>query len=155
MAYIAALLFMAMLVAADQFSKYLVIKHIFPIGSYSVVHGVLNLTYVENTGAAFGIFPAGGLVFLILSGFIIAGVCVYYVSLPKGGVYKKMRFALVLVLAGAVGNFIDRIRYGYVVDYLHLMFIDFPVFNVADMLIVLGTIFLAVLLFFFVKSEPA
>jgi len=155
MTYIAALFLMALLVATDQISKYLVVKHIFPISTYSVVHGVFSLTYVENTGAAFGIFPGGGVVFLILSVVIVIGICAYYISLPKGGVYKKMRFALILILSGAVGNLIDRIRLGYVVDFLHLTFVDFPVFNVADSLVVCGTIFLAILLFFFVKNEPA
>lgn len=155
MSYIIAILITVSLIALDQASKYFVVKYLFPVGTFNLIQGVFSLTYVENTGAAFGVFEGGRWFFIILSVIIITGICVYYVSLPKGKVYSILRASLVLVVSGAVGNFIDRARQGYVVDFFHVIFFDFPVFNIADICIVTGTITLAILIIFFVKIEPS
>jgi len=148
-----SLLLAAILVAADQITKSLAVKHLIPITTKSVINGFFSLTYAENTGAAFGLLENGRVFFIILTLIILTGICYYYVKLPKDGIYKPMRLMLILIAAGAAGNFIDRVKQGYVVDFFHFTFIDFPIFNCADIYLVTGTIVLAVILIFFVKSE--
>lgn len=136
---IIALLIAAILVAADQFLKVLVVDHLKPIGTIEIIPGWLNLTYVENPGAAFGILANQRWLFISLTA-IIAVVIIGLLF-----VYREHTFcsytASVLILAGGVGNIIDRIRLAYVIDYLHVTFFP-PVFNFADCCVVVGTILL-------------
>ena len=100
---------------------------------------LFRLTHVHNTGAAFGIFPQGSTVFLIIA-LVVSGIIVYYYrQLPHHAVL--LRLALGLQLGGALGNAIDRVRQVYVVDFMHIEFI--PVFNVADLCFVVGVALLA------------
>jgi signal peptidase II len=118
MAVILPVICVALLVAADQISKYYAATYLAPIGTHNLIRGFFSLTYVENTGAAFGLMQGGRLFFIPLTVIVLIAVCFYYISLPKGGRGNKlMRAALVLVMAGAIGNFIDRVRNGYVVDF--------------------------------------
>ncbi|MDR1689609.1 MAG: signal peptidase II [Clostridiales bacterium] len=153
MAIILPVICVALLVAADQVSKYYAATYLAPIGTHNLIRGFFSLTYVENSGAAFGLMQGGRMFFIPLTIIVLIAVCFYYISLPKGGrVNNLMRAALVLVMAGAIGNFIDRVRNGYVVDFFHAIFIDFPVFNLADIFVVIGTFALVILMLFFVKS---
>jgi len=77
----------------------------------------------------------------------------FYIKMPQGKVYKFIRFSLVLIISGAIGNLIDRFLRGYVVDFFHATFIDFPVFNVADIYVVVGSIFMAILVTFFLEDD--
>jgi signal peptidase II len=98
-----------------------------------------TFTYVTNTGAAFGLFPSHGYIFVVVAVIVAVAIAIYYWHMPEGQVLVKI--SLGLQLGGAVGNLIDRLLYGHVVD-----FIDFklwPVFNLADTSIVLGVALLA------------
>lgn len=105
---------------------------------------ILSLTYTTNTGAAFGLFPDHGTLFIIVAVVVITAIIFYYYHLPAG--YGLARFALGLQLGGALGNLIDRVRQGYVVDFVDLNFWplqNWPVFNLADSAIVVGVGLLA------------
>ena len=147
------ILFCAALIALDQLSKYLAYTLLRPVQTVPIINGVFSLTYVENVGAAFGIFEGARWFFLIITVVIVAGIVFYYRKLPKNKAYNKARFALILISSGALGNFIDRLRNGYVVDFLHARFIDFPVFNLADSYVVIGVIFFAILYLFVYKEN--
>lgn len=152
--YIIAAGICVILVAADQASKYLALTRLEPIGSVTLIKNVFALTFVENRGAAFGLLQGARIGFLIATPFILVAMIYYFIKLPYGRVYTFIRAAIVLIVSGAVGNYIDRLFRGYVIDFLHATFIDFPVFNLADIYVVTGTALLAVLLIFFVKDEP-
>ena len=146
-------LLVAVLVAADQLVKYLVVQHI-PLGTHvPFLPYLMDLTYVRNTGAAFSIFRdhtwALALVSLVMSVVLAAALFKGFFRHPFG------RVSLALLLAGAVGNLIDRAMQGYVVDMFNLLFMDFAVFNVADICVVAGGIAAGVYYLFFAdKLEP-
>ena len=146
------------LVGLDQLVKYLVVQNI-PLGEHvPFLPHILDLTYVKNTGAAFSIFSEHTwmltLVSLVLSVVLAAAVWKPFFRHPFG------RTALTLLLAGAVGNLIDRAFQGYVVDMFHVLFMEFAVFNVADICVVVGG-FAAVIYYLFFyetwegKDRPA
>ena len=147
------LLFVLILAVLDQISKYLASVHLMFKEDVVILKNILSLTYHENAGAAFGLFQGGRWFFLIFAVIIIIVICYYYNNLPDGKVYAFIRFSLILILAGAVGNSVDRLINGYVVDFLQFDFINFPIFNVADIFVVCGTFSMAVAVLFFVKEE--
>lgn len=151
--YLIALVVSIILIAVDQITKYIAIQYLKPVGYITLVDGLFSLTFVENGGAAFGIFQGGRWFFIILTSILLVGICVYYYKLPKTRVYSWVRFSLILIIAGAVGNYIDRFRNGYVVDFFQALFIDFPVFNMADIYVVTGTILFTILLLFFIEGN--
>ncbi|HZJ56889.1 MAG TPA: signal peptidase II [Clostridia bacterium] len=129
------------IVLLDRISKYLAIVYLKDIGSIEIIKGVFSLTYVENRGAAFGILQNQRWFFIILT--VVVGIGIIYFMFTQSNIESLLRISLSMILAGAIGNLIDRIRFGYVVDMLHFTLIDFPVFNVADCFVVAGTILLA------------
>ena len=133
----------ALLVALDQITKYLARTLLMGQGTIVLIPGFLGLEYVENTGMAFsaltGFTPLLTVVSLVLS------------LLLAGAIWKK--WMLTLVLAGAVGNLIDRALFGYVTDMIKTLFMTFPVFNVADCCVVVGAFALAGFILFFWKEE--
>ncbi|MEW6577660.1 MAG: signal peptidase II [Chloroflexota bacterium] len=127
----------ALAILADQASKAYVVRHLGLHESWapvSALEQVFRFTHVRNTGAAFGLFPQGGAVFLIIAVIVSAVIIYYYQQVPSGG--WLIRLALGLQLGGALGNVIDRVRLGHVVDFLDVW--RWPVFNVADSCIVIG-----------------
>lgn len=140
------------IIAVDQITKYLAVARLKPEGSIPVIKGVFHLTYIENRGAAFGILQNQRWFFIILTIAISMGIAYYLIT--QSHISLLLRISLCMILGGAIGNLIDRIRFGYVVDMLHFSLIDYPVFNVADSFVVIGTILLAYyLLFLDVKTE--
>ncbi len=125
------------LVALDQFTKYLATTYLMPVGTMPFIPGVMELRYVLNDGAAFSFF-AGKTWFLVgaTSIALIALAAYAFIKKPKN---KLELISLTLILAGGVGNLIDRILYGVVVDFFATTFINFAVFNVADCCVVIGT----------------
>ncbi len=111
-----------------------------------MIPGVFEFSYVENRGAAFGILQNQRWIFLIATLVISLLLLRLYITLPKEKMYHPVRFSLLLILSGAVGNMIDRVGRRYVVDFLYFKLIDFPVFNLADCYVVIGVFLLAVLL---------
>ena len=143
----------------DQFTKKIVtdihngVTAVYVLGD-SFLLDLFGITYVENRGAAFGIMQGGRTFFLIITPIFLAIMIYYYIKLPKDKVNNWVRVSLVLIFAGAIGNFIDRVRDAYVTDFIYFKFIDFPVFNFADVFVVTGTILLGILTLFFIKDEP-
>ena len=128
----------AVLVAFDQWTKSLAVEHLKGQEDISLIPGVLRLHYLENRGAAFGIFQDQRAFLLILTAIIL--VCVCYV------LWK-------MITAGGIGNLIDRVRLNYVVDFIYFSLIDFPVFNVADIYVTVSMFLLLILVLFYYKDE--
>lgn len=142
-----------LLVAVDQITKYIALTQLKPIVSVTFIDGFMDFTFVENRGAAFGIFSGKTWLLLVIS-IIICAVLVWAMTkMPKTKEYRKLRVTFVLILSGAVGNIIDRALRGYVVDFFEFTFIKWPVFNMADIYVVVGTIVMAVIIMFFMKDE--
>ncbi len=132
----------------DQISKLLVLEKLAPIGSYNLIDGVFRFTYVENRGAAFGLLSDSRWIFLTASLLIIVflGFAIY----KFGGKSRVVDICMGLILGGGIGNMIDRVRLGFVVDFIDFYAFDFwkYVFNIADCGVVVGCIlFIAVLIF--------
>ena len=143
----------AILIGLDQAAKYLALINLKPVGSMVFIKGILDLTFVENRGVAFGMFSGQRWFILLLTGLITVALLYYYKKLPKTKEYQLVRMVMILIFSGAIGNMIDRVFRGYVVDFFEFAFIDFPVFNVADIYVVVGVCILAFLILFVIK-EP-
>ena len=144
-------LFAAVIVALDQFTKYLVVANIPLYGDVSFLPGFLRLTYVQNDGAAFSSFRGMQWLFAVI--FIVFTAVLLYEYFKKPmGFTRLERWFIAAIYAGGVGNMIDRLRLGYVVDMIETQFMEFPVFNVADSFITCGCILLIVHLVFWNKE---
>ncbi|MBO4940721.1 MAG: signal peptidase II [Clostridia bacterium] len=132
---------------ADFLTKILAKTHLSGLGSIPLIEGVFHLTYVENKGAAFGIMQGRGLLFVAVAvGFVAV---VLWISVRVKNKPPILNLGISFMTAGALGNMIDRIVYGYVVDFFDFCLIKFPVFNVADIFVCLGAGALAVFFVFF------
>ena len=148
MQYLFMVLFVAGATALDQLTKFLVVENISLYGHVEFIPDVLSFTYVQNTGAAFSSFRGMQWLFLVVFIVFTAGV-VWEFSKKKMPFTTFERWCIAAIYAGGLGNMIDRLRYGYVVDMVKTEFMNFPVFNVADCFITCGCILLLVHLFFF------
>ncbi len=113
---------------------------------------LLNFTYLENRGAAFGILQDNRIFFILLTIVIVAGLVYYFIKNYKTNP-QILNIALAFVISGAIGNFYDRLIQGYVVDFLEFDFIKFPVFNVADIFVTVGSFLIIIYLLFFEESK--
>ena len=151
MHYLLMALFAAVIVAADQFTKYLTVTNIPLYGHVDVLPGVVGLTYVQNTGAAWSSFE--GMIWLFALIFVVFTVAVIWeFSKNRMGFTAFERWCIAAIYGGGLGNMIDRLRMGFVVDMIQTEFMDFPVFNVADCFITCGCIALMIHLVFFNKE---
>ena len=144
-------LFVALILVADQVTKLLVLDKIPLFGQVKAIPGVFHLTYVQNTGAAFSSFQ--GMRWLFVGIFLVLTVVLLVEYFKKPMPFTVFdRFCLAAIYGGALGNVIDRVRLGYVVDMICTDFMDFPVFNIADCFITCGSLLLLVHLIFFNKA---
>lgn len=151
MIYIFMALFAVLAVAADQITKYLTVANIELGGALPAIPGLFDFTYVQNTGAAWSSFEGQHWLFALI--FVaFAAFLVWDFSKKRMGFKPFEQWCLVAVFAGGLGNMIDRLRLGYVVDMIRLQFINFPVFNVADCFISCGCVALLFHLLFFNKE---
>lgn len=139
----------------DQWTKALAVTHLRLQEDIPLIPGVFVLHYLENTGAAFGVLKDRQ-IFFILFTLIVLVFLIYLLfrSLTQGIHTRKRCFyslfwALCFLCAGAIGNLIDRVNTGYVVDFLYIKLIDFPVFNVADCYVTMSIIVIFVIILFF------
>lgn len=147
------ILFIMILVAFDHLTKYLAVMHLKDKQAFKIINGVLELNYLENKGAAFGMLQNQG-VFFIFVAIIVLGVIAYILyKTPNDKKYNLMHVLLSLIAAGAIGNMIDRIRFDYVVDFIYIILINFPIFNVADMYVSFATVILVLALLFYYKES--
>ena len=153
MSNLRAVFFVVLLTIIDQATKLAAINYLRPAGSIPLIPEIFHLTYATNAGAAFGMFQGARWFFVILTVVVLSVMAYYYVKLPHTREYAWVRFCLILICGGALGNFIDRLLKGYVVDFLHVTFIRFPIFNFADIFLVVGTFLLAIIMLFVIKDE--
>ena len=133
----------------DIITKISAVKVLMPISSVEVIKNILSFTYVENRGIAFGMFVGQRVFFIIVSVIILAAVVFVVVKTPKQSRSTFLKLGGALVISGAVGNLTDRIIKGFVVDFIEVQFIDFPVFNIADIAVCIGAAMLIIHFLFF------
>lgn len=151
--YLAALIIALTGIFLDQITKYLAVVHLKEKEAYVLWDQVFQLEYLENRGAAFGMLQ-NQQIFFFFSVILISAVVVwFYFRVPMEKKFLPLRLCAVFIMAGAYGNFIDRLRLGYVIDFFYFKLIDFPVFNVADIYVTISTIVFCLLLFFYYKEE--
>ena len=149
-----SLAFFGLLVAIDQFTKRLIMVNIPVTGDISVIDHVLKIVFVQNTGAAWGIFKNSTVFLAVFSCLVMAFMVFFFFRLDwKVKKHRPLMFICVLVTSGAFGNLLDRLLLKYVVDFIYIELINFPVFNIADCYITIPMIVLAFLLIFYYKDE--
>ena len=137
-----------LLTVFDQITKILSDIYLKNQKPVSVIDGVFELHYLENTGMAWGMLSGARPIFILLTVIVFLIIVYIIYKMPLTKKYIPAFIVLNLIGAGAIGNFIDRLFLGYVRDFLYFKLIDFPVFNVADCYITIGIIILAILILF-------
>ena len=151
--YIIDAVIFVLAVLLDRLTKIFAIYNLKDRPAISVVSGILELQYLENRGAAFGLLK-GQRSFIILVGIIVILACLYVlVKSPGKKKYIMCHVLLSLIVSGAVGNLFDRVMYNYVVDFIYFSFIKFPIFNMADIFITVAAFVLVILLLFYYKED--
>lgn len=141
------------LVLLDQYTKYLAVIHLKDKPAYIIINGVLELNYLENRGAAFGMLQNQKAFFIFVAVVILSVIGYVLFKTPDNKKYRMLHLLLSLIAAGAIGNMIDRIRFDYVVDFIYFVLINFPIFNVADIYVTVSTVALVILLLFVYKEN--
>lgn len=146
-------LFVIILVLIDQFTKYLAMLHLKDKKAFNLIDGVLELNYLENKGAAFGMLQNQRVFFVFVAVIVLSVIAYILYKTPNARKYNLMHILLSLIAAGAIGNMIDRLRLDYVVDFIYFVLINFPIFNVADMYVSFATALLVLALLFYYKES--
>lgn len=141
------------LIFLDRLTKYLAIVRLKGQDSFVILKDVFELTYLENFGTAFGMFQNKKIFILIMGIVFMAIVLWVLVRIPNSKRFLPFHLSVAGILAGGIGNMIDRFQYGYVVDFFSFVLIHFPIFNVADCYIVVSVFFLLVMFLFVYKEE--
>ena len=150
--YVIYLAICAILVALDQITKNLAAAALKGKDNAVWIKNVFELEYCENTGAAFSSFTGKQGFLLAITSIVLILIIFEFVRIPEGKRYAGLRIDFLLIMAGAIGNMIDRIKQGYVVDFIYFVPINFPRFNVADIYVTVGMVLLIILLFFVYKD---
>lgn len=151
--YFAGIAGFIVLFGFDQWTKYLACRSLQGQEAKSVLGDVFVLQYLENRGAAFGMFQKQRVFLVVLTIVILAALIIAFIKIPSIPKFHILRVLAVMLAAGAVGNMWDRIFRGYVVDFLYFKLINFPIFNVADCYVVVSAILAALLIGFYYKEE--
>ncbi|MBE5955609.1 MAG: signal peptidase II [Lachnospiraceae bacterium] len=151
--WITGILSILVLVLLDQYTKGLSVKYLKDQADIPIIKDVFELAYVENRGAAFGMMQNKQTFFIITTILVLGLILWIFHTMPMEKKFLPGRITLVFIIAGAVGNFIDRVSQGFVVDFLYFKLIDFPVFNVADIYVTCAVFVLAFLLLIYYKEE--
>lgn len=151
--WITAIVSVIILVLIDQYTKLLAIRHLKDQASFILIENVFELQYLENRGAAFGIMQNQRIFFVIITVVMLAVIGYFFQVTPKTKKYLPLNISMIVIIAGAIGNFIDRIFRGFVVDFFYFSLINFPIFNVADIYVTVTFFVLVILLFFYYKDE--
>lgn len=141
------------LTAIDLFTKSAAVKSLDGGKRIPLIPGALEFYYIQNRGAAFGIFQDGTLILGVISAVALVALIFIYLRVPGGKKYLPLRLVLIFIAAGAAGNLYDRITLHYVRDFICFSLIDFPVFNVADIYVTCSVFVLAFLILFHYKEE--
>lgn len=143
----------ALLTGFDQLTKFLAVENLKDKADIPLIPNVLYFQYLENRGAAFGIFQDRKIFLVLLTSLILVGVCYVLWKIPADKKYIYLKLLCFLITAGGIGNLIDRVRLDYVIDFIYFAPIDFPVFNVADIYVSVGMVFLFTVVLFYYKDE--
>lgn len=136
---------LAFILVADQLSKMRAVKLVEEQGTHEIIKGLITLTYSENRGGGFGVFQGNTVAFSVVTLVIMAAIFVYLVVAQKQTMW--LRLPLIFLVGGGIGNVIDRLKLGYVRDFVQFSFWpDFPVFNVADNFVTIGAFWLIIVL---------
>ncbi len=150
---VADLVIMAVLVFIDRYTKELAAARLKEADPFKLIQGVFELRYLENRGAAFGMLQNQRTLFIIVGAVFLVVIFFFLVRLPATKKYRLLRLCLVMLGAGAIGNLYDRITLNYVIDFLYFIYIDFPIFNVADIYVTVSAVLLVILFLFIYKEE--
>lgn len=148
-----ALLWIFVLVFIDQVTKFLAKTHLMIKKPITIIENVFELQYLENTGAAFGMLQNQILLFVIITIVTVIVMLYIYGKIPYEKHFTPLRYILIFIMAGAIGNCIDRVVNRYVIDFLYFKLIDFPIFNIADCYVSVSGVLLVLLLLFYYKEE--
>ena len=151
--WIAGLVSVCLLLGLDQWTKYLASAYLAGQHDMILIPGILQLHYLENRGAAFGVLQNQQWIFIILCVLFLAFAVYAYARIPKTKHFFPLNLITVVLVSGAIGNLIDRIRLKYVIDFVYVSVIDFPVFNVADIYVTISAVLLFIYLIFFYKED--
>lgn len=151
--YIIDFIVVAVLIFIDQFTKSLAVAKLMGKDPFVIVDGVFELRYLENRGAAFGVFQNKQWLFLIISAVFLLLLVYVLIKVPATKRYYFFEGVICFIGAGAIGNMIDRAVNHYVVDFFYFSLIDFPIFNVADIYVTCSTVCLGIILLFIFKEE--
>ncbi len=152
MTYIIAIVAVVLGVILDQYTKALAVKHLAD-GPIPIIKDVFELQYLENRGAAFGMLQGQQTFFFIITIITLLLIAILYIRMPHTKHFLPLRICLVAIVAGAIGNMIDRVSLHYVIDFFYFKLINFPIFNVADIYATCASILLIALLIFYYKDE--
>lgn len=141
------------LIITDQATKYFAVLKLKHQPAYSVIDGVLELNYLENRGAAFGLLQNQKVLFLFVGIIFLCAIAYVLIKTPDGRKYTVLHLLLITIAGGAAGNMIDRVRLDYVVDFIYFVYINFPIFNVADMYVTIASAVTFILFLFYYKEE--
>ena len=147
-----AVLCASLLIAMDLITK-TAARRALSGGPIELIPGVFELQYLENHGAAFGILQNQRVFFILITAVFLAAAVFFYVNLPADRRFLPLRVITVFIAAGAVGNFVDRMVFSYVRDFLYFKLIDFPIFNVADIYVTCGAVAFFIFTVFFYKDD--
>lgn len=147
------LVMIAGLIFFDQYTKHWAVVFLKDKPAYNLINGILELNYLENQGAAFGVLPNQKIFFIFVAIVILSAAGYVLLKLPDHKKYTILHFLLSLIVAGSIGNMIDRVRYDYVVDFIYFVRLNFPIFNVADIYATVSAIVLLFLLLFIYKEN--
>lgn len=142
-----------LLISLDQITKWAASVYLKGNHSFPLIKGVFELYYLENRGSAFGLMQGKRFFFIVIAVIVLIILPYIYYQIPISSRFVLLRLDAVLFLAGAIGNAIDRVVRGYVVDFLYFSLIDFPVFNVADIYVTVSAFTLFFLMLFYYKEE--
>ncbi|MDE5716445.1 MAG: signal peptidase II [Lachnospiraceae bacterium] len=147
------LLMIAGLITFDQYTKQWARVYLKDKPAYNLINGILELNYLENQGAAFGMLPNQKVFFVFVATVILSVVGYVLFKIPDQKKYTILHFLFSLIVAGSIGNMIDRVRYDYVVDFIYFVRLNFPIFNVADIYATVSAIVLLFLLLFIYREK--
>lgn len=150
---IADIVIALLLLAFDQFTKYLSVVHLKGKQAFVLIEGVLELDYLENRGAAFGMMQGQRWFLLLISIILVFVIGFLLFKIPTHKKYIWLHLVCAAIIAGGIGNMLDRFRLGYVIDFISFILINYPIFNVADCYVVVAAIGLCILLLLVYKEE--
>lgn len=152
-ALILDLIFLLVLIVADQYTKYIAVLKLKNQPAFNIINGVLEFNYLENRGAAFGMLQNQKIFFVFVAVIFLCVIAYVLARTPDEPKYRKLHVLLTLIAGGAIGNLIDRLRLDYVVDFIYIVLINFPIFNVADMYVTFSTAILVIQVLFVYKEN--